>query len=162
MPSRTLLFLGPVSIAIPLLASLSLGRPSAPQAAQQAAPPKKAAPNPAEELLDRMEARRFGQAKDAGQGTMRFRGRMEVVLANRTSEKPLEGALEMVFDGERVNEQMDMGSQGLSTQVYDGRLMWDFHPVFGNRIYRGIQEREMLRVFGIKRGAPWRTLYTSA
>src|SRR5262249_45261057 len=69
---------------------------------------------------------------------------------------------ELVFDGERVNHRMDMGSQGTSTQVYDGKLLWDVHPYFGNRIYRGIQERQMLRVFGLKRGAPWRTLYTSA
>src|SRR5262249_18598283 len=148
----------PFAVAIPLLAALSLG----PSSEQQAAPPKKPAPNPAEELLDRVEARRFGQAKNAGAGTMRLRGRIYVRQPGRTSEKPLEGAIEIVFDGERMNQRMDMGSQGTSTQVYDGKVLWDVHPVFGNRIYRGIQERQMLRVCGLVRGAPWRTLYTSA
>src|SRR5262245_28157811 len=158
MPSQSLLVLGPVSIAIPLVATLSLGGPHEPQAA----PPKRAATHAAEELLDRMEARRFGQAKDAGQGTMRLHGRVQIVQPGHTSEKPLEGAIDLVFDGERVNQRMEMGSQGTSTEVYDGKLMWDVHAVFGNRIYRGVEERQWIRVFGLKRGAPWRTLYTSA
>lgn len=161
MPSRTLLLLAPISVAIPLLATLSLAPPVARQAAPPVAP-KRVANNAAEELLDRVEASRFGAAKDAGKGTMRLRGRVSCALPGRTSEKPLAGDVDIVFDGERMSERLDFGSQGASAQVFDGKLFWGVHPLFGKRIYRGVEERTMLRVYGIVRGAPWRTLYTSA
>ena len=116
----------------------------------------------AEALLERMDQKRFGAVVDAGQGTLRLHGHMLLEIPGRTSEQPLECDVDIGFDGARMSEVLDYGAQGVSTQVFDGKLFWGIHPVFGTRIYRGAEERTLERLYGIVRGAPWRSVYDAA
>jgi effector-binding domain-containing protein len=110
----------------------------------------------AEALLERLETKVGGAEQRARPKSLVVRG------AIRMTEIP-PGKFEQVYLGtDKVKWTFEFGEWGASTWGTDGRVSWNTDPGTGITIKEGDEQAPVLRLFGISRGAPWKSLYEKA
>jgi len=121
---------------------------------------------PAETLLDRHEALLGAPELRARVRGVVFRGTVAIggAPASTGQASPTFEELHLTDSAgvQRVLHTLTYPGWGVTTQGTDGTVSWSTDPGFGVAVKEGAEQGPALRLWGIWRSAPWRSLYGSA